>query len=86
MIQGPPRIFDRAALALHRARARRVAGDAFLLEEAARGAADRIAIRSPSSGGWEDAATLIPFVVLLFAFLRAGAASADLDGSSERVA
>ena len=50
------------------------------------GAADRIAIRSPSSGGWEDAATLIPFVVLLFAFLRAGAASADLDGSSERVA
>jgi hypothetical protein len=39
------------------------------------GAAGHIALRTPASGGWEDAATLIPFMVLLAAFLRAGFAS-----------
>ncbi|MGZ5988292.1 MAG: methyltransferase domain-containing protein [Rhizomicrobium sp.] len=42
MTNGPPRIFDRHALALHRARARKIAGDAFLEQEAAEGLAERL--------------------------------------------
>ncbi len=37
-----PRIFDRKALALHRARAARIAGDGFLAREAADGIAERL--------------------------------------------
>jgi SAM-dependent methyltransferase len=43
MTDGPPRIFDRHALALRRARARRIGGDAFLALEAADGLAARLA-------------------------------------------
>ncbi len=42
MSQGPPRIFDNHALLLHRERARRIAGDAFLAREAADGIAERL--------------------------------------------
>ena len=42
MSDGVPRIFDRKALALHKARARRIAGDAFLVHEAAQGLRERI--------------------------------------------
>lgn len=42
MSDGPPRIFDNHALTLHRERARRIAGDAFLRREAADGLADRL--------------------------------------------
>jgi SAM-dependent methyltransferase len=42
MNQGPPQIFDRHALQLHRARAQRIAGDAFLAREAAEGIAERL--------------------------------------------
>ena len=42
MSDGPPRIFDRHVLALHSARARRIAGDAFLEREAMLGLAERI--------------------------------------------
>src|ERR1700710_639996 len=42
MSQGPPRIFDNHALLLHRERARRIAGDAFLTREAAEGIAERL--------------------------------------------
>ena len=38
------------------------------------GLSDRLALRTPGGGGWEDAATLIPFVLLLAAFMRAGRA------------
>jgi hypothetical protein len=40
------------------------------------GFSDRLALRAPGIGGWEDAATLLPFVVLLAAFMRAGRARA----------
>jgi SAM-dependent methyltransferase len=43
MIDGPPRIFDASAIALHRARAERIAGDTFLVREAADGIAARLA-------------------------------------------
>lgn len=43
MSDGPPRIFDRKALMLHRERARRIGGDTFLVREAAIGLADRLA-------------------------------------------
>src|SRR5262249_1264165 len=63
-----------------------VAGDALMGVGVAAlvvsGTADRLAIRSPASGGWEDAATLIPFMVLLAAFLRAGSAT-GLDASAK---
>jgi putative OPT family oligopeptide transporter len=36
------------------------------------GAADHIAMRTPGSSGWEDAATLVPFILLLAAFVHAG--------------
>ena len=39
---GIPRIFDHRALALHRERARRIGGDAFLAREAADGLAERL--------------------------------------------
>ncbi len=42
MSDGPPRIFDNHALLLHRARARRIGGDAFLKREAEAGIADRL--------------------------------------------
>lgn len=42
MTAGPPRIFDRHALALHRTRAQRIGGDAFLIREAAQGLAERL--------------------------------------------
>src|ERR1700759_1645469 len=42
MTAGPPRIFDNHALLMHRERARRIAGDAFLRREAAEGIADRL--------------------------------------------
>jgi len=42
MSGGPPRIFDRHALALHRERASRIGGDAFLAREAAEGLAERL--------------------------------------------
>jgi SAM-dependent methyltransferase len=42
MSEGPPRIFDRKALALHRTRARKTDGDAFLAQAAAEGLAERI--------------------------------------------
>jgi putative OPT family oligopeptide transporter len=48
------------------------------------GVADRIAFRRPVNGGWEDAATLIPFMVLLVAFLRAGSTSWNFDRRSKR--
>lgn len=38
------------------------------------GLSDRLALRTPGSDGWEDAATLISFVLLLAAFMRAGRA------------
>jgi putative OPT family oligopeptide transporter len=38
------------------------------------GLSDRLALRAPGSGGWEDAATLVPFVILLAVFLWAGRA------------
>lgn len=43
MTDGPARIFDAHALALHRARAARMEGDTFLLREAAQGLAERLA-------------------------------------------
>jgi SAM-dependent methyltransferase len=43
MIAGPPQIFDRRALTLHRARAARIGGDAFLVREVADGLAARLA-------------------------------------------
>ena len=43
MNDGPPRIFDPAALALRRARAQRIGGDTFLLREAEEGLAERLA-------------------------------------------
>ena len=43
MTDGPPLIFDRKAIALHRQRARRMAGDGFLAKEAAGGLVERIA-------------------------------------------
>ena len=43
MTDGPPRIFDTHAQALHRARAVRMTGERFLLSEAAEGIADRLA-------------------------------------------
>jgi SAM-dependent methyltransferase len=42
MIDGPPRIFDPHALALRRARASRIGGDAFLVHEATQGLAERL--------------------------------------------
>ena len=42
MSGGPPRIFDRHALALHRERASRISGDAFLACEAGEGLAERL--------------------------------------------
>jgi SAM-dependent methyltransferase len=42
MSDGPPRIFDAKAIALHRARAGRLAGDPFLVHEAADGLAARL--------------------------------------------
>ena len=42
MSAGPPRIFDNHALALHRARARRIGGDAFLLRDASDGLEERL--------------------------------------------
>jgi len=42
MTNGPPQVFDRKALALHRERARRLGGDAFLAREAAMGLAQRL--------------------------------------------
>src|ERR1700749_5118754 len=39
---GIPRIFDHRALALHRERARRIGGDAFLAREPADGLAERL--------------------------------------------
>ena len=53
MSQGPPQIFDRKALALHRARAVRIAGDAFLAREAAEGIAERLgAVQRPFDEGY----------------------------------
>ncbi|MGA7675628.1 MAG: methyltransferase domain-containing protein [Rhizomicrobium sp.] len=43
MTNGPPRIFDAHAQALHRARAARMAGERFLLVDATEGIADRLA-------------------------------------------
>jgi SAM-dependent methyltransferase len=43
MNSGPPRLFDRPAFLRHRARAARMAGDPFLLREAAEGIAERLA-------------------------------------------
>lgn len=43
MTDGPPRIFDTHAQALHRARAVQMKGERFLLREAAEGIADRLA-------------------------------------------
>jgi len=42
MSGGPPRIFDRKAIALHRARAARIGGDPFLANEAADGLSARL--------------------------------------------
>src|SRR5215471_17477446 len=42
MNDGPPRIFDTDAIALHRARAERIGGDWFLLREAVDGLATRL--------------------------------------------
>jgi len=42
MANGPPRIFDRHAVALHQARARAIAGDMFLVCQAAEGLAQRL--------------------------------------------
>jgi SAM-dependent methyltransferase len=42
MSDGPPRIFDKRAIALHRARAAQIKGDTFLLREAADGLAARL--------------------------------------------
>ncbi|HEY0107041.1 MAG TPA: SAM-dependent methyltransferase [Rhizomicrobium sp.] len=42
MTQGPPRIFDAKARALHRARAARIGGDAFLAREAEGGLKERL--------------------------------------------
>jgi len=42
MSGGPPRIFDRKAIALHRARAARIDGDKFLEREAAQGLVERL--------------------------------------------
>ncbi len=48
MTSGPPRIFDRKAVALHRARAMRTNGDTFLAREAAEGLAERLgAVQRP---------------------------------------
>jgi SAM-dependent methyltransferase len=43
MTDGPPRIFDRNAIALHRARAACIGGDAFLVHEATDGLTARLA-------------------------------------------
>jgi SAM-dependent methyltransferase len=42
MTKGPPRIFDRQALRLHGERARRIAGNTFLVRDAAQGMAERL--------------------------------------------
>ncbi len=42
MNDGPPRLFDHHAIALHRRRAMQIAGDAFLAREAAEGLAERL--------------------------------------------
>lgn len=42
MKEGPPRIFDAKTIALHRARAARLSGEAFLQREAAAGVAERV--------------------------------------------
>ncbi len=52
MNDGPPQIFDRHALTLHRARARRIAGEPFLLREAAEALAERLrAVQRTFSNG-----------------------------------
>jgi putative OPT family oligopeptide transporter len=35
------------------------------------GLSERIALRAPASGGWEDVATILPFILLVAAFARA---------------
>lgn len=54
MKETPPQIFDHQALALHRARARRIGGDAFLAREAGDGIAERLAsVRRDFARRWE---------------------------------
>jgi len=54
MASGPPRIFDRHAVALHQARARAIAGEMFLVRQAAEGLAQRLdAVRRTFSSALE---------------------------------
>jgi SAM-dependent methyltransferase len=54
MADGPPRIFDRHAVALHQARARAIAGEMFLVRQAAEGLAQRLdAVRRTFSNALE---------------------------------
>lgn len=65
MSDGPPRIFDRKAIDLHHERAVRIAGDAFLLEEAARGIIGRLAPVNRTFENGYVLDTLDPAMVLL---------------------
>jgi SAM-dependent methyltransferase len=54
MANGPPRIFDRHAVALHQARARAIAGEMFFVRQAAEGLAQRLdAVRRTFSNALE---------------------------------
>src|SRR5476651_100068 len=54
MNAGPPKIFDRRAVGLHRERAKAIAGDDFLVRRSAEGLAERLAaVRRTFSSGLE---------------------------------
>jgi len=57
-----PRLFDRSVLALHRARARRIGGDAFLAREALEGLSDRLSAVNRHFG--DALAVDMPFLFL----------------------
>jgi SAM-dependent methyltransferase len=65
MTDGPPRIFDRSAIEHRRARARQLAGDVFLVREAAEGLSERLSsVRRTFSDGLELGAQNVLFSTL----------------------
>jgi SAM-dependent methyltransferase len=65
MTNGPPRIFDRSAIEHRRERARRLAGDVFLVREAAEGLSERLSsVRRTFSDGLELGAQDVLFSTL----------------------
>jgi uncharacterized oligopeptide transporter (OPT) family protein len=87
LLHGPPAVDEKAAAEPSGAeRGRResltllasglVAGDALMGIGVAAlvvsGLADRLALRAPGSGGWEDVAAILPFLLLFVLFARFG--------------